>query len=171
MEISLGAIRFDIITKKTNDYSFLENFALLNFQKYTHTISFTEDNDKVFIPKYEKIGVLGQPLPNNGTCIHYKLSYRWFRFPCCGKAFPCDECHDSASNHESVYAKNIICGFCSLEQPAANSSCKCGKSMNKKVNTVFWEGGSGCRDWSKMNNKDSHKFKNMNRELKKKLKK
>ena len=43
--------------------------------------------------------------------------------------------------------------------------------MKKKVNTVFWEGGSGCRDWSKMNNKDSHKYKNMNKEIKKKKKK
>uniref|UniRef100_A0A1I8JQZ7 C3H1-type domain-containing protein n=1 Tax=Macrostomum lignano TaxID=282301 RepID=A0A1I8JQZ7_9PLAT len=30
----------------------------------------------------------GQPLPSNGTCRHYKRSYRWLRFPCCGRAFP-----------------------------------------------------------------------------------
>jgi hypothetical protein len=28
---------------------------------------------------------LGTPLPNKGACKHYKRSYRWMRFPCCGK--------------------------------------------------------------------------------------
>jgi hypothetical protein len=26
--------------------------------------------------------VPGKPLPNNGSCAHYKKSYRWLRFPC-----------------------------------------------------------------------------------------
>ncbi len=30
----------------------------------------------------------GMPLPNKGACKHYRHSYRWLRFPCCGK----DEC-------------------------------------------------------------------------------
>ena len=29
--------------------------------------------------------VIGQNLPANGTCRHYKKSHRWLRFPCCGK--------------------------------------------------------------------------------------
>lgn len=31
-------------------------------------------------------GVLkvGEPLPAFGTCKHYRHSYRWLRFPCCG---------------------------------------------------------------------------------------
>lgn len=32
----------------------------------------------------------GQPLPNTGTCLHYRHSHRWLRFPCCGQRFPCD---------------------------------------------------------------------------------
>ena len=40
--------------------------------------------------------VVGQPLPDNGTCKHYKRSYRWLRFPCCGKPYPCDVCHEDA---------------------------------------------------------------------------
>lgn len=32
----------------------------------------------------------GQPLPNTGTCQHYRHSHRWLRFPCCGQRFPCD---------------------------------------------------------------------------------
>lgn len=29
---------------------------------------------------------IGEPLLDNGTCKHYKKSFRWFRFPCCGKS-------------------------------------------------------------------------------------
>ena len=78
-----------------------------------------------------------------------------------GKAFPCDECHDLVSNHESVFAKQIICGFCSNEQCSTNKICiKCGKGFLIEINSVFWEGGKGCRDKSKMSNKDNHKFRN-----------
>jgi hypothetical protein len=31
---------------------------------------------------------VGQPLPGLGTCKHYRHSYRWLRFPCCGKHRP-----------------------------------------------------------------------------------
>ena len=43
----------------------------------------------------EEVGVvkLGQPLPRNGACDHYTKSMRWLRFPCCGRAYPCDVCH------------------------------------------------------------------------------
>lgn len=59
----------------------------------------------------------GQPLPNNGTCQHYKKSFRWMRFPCCGKVYPCDKCHNEAeTEHEMEMATRMICGFCSKEQ-------------------------------------------------------
>lgn len=47
-------------------------------------------------PHIKKVGTYkqGESLPKNGACSHYKHSYRFFRFPCCGKAFPCDICHD-----------------------------------------------------------------------------
>ena len=39
------------------------------------------------------------------------------RFPCCGKAYPCDVCHDSAEkDHEMKFANRMICGFCAKEQ-------------------------------------------------------
>ncbi|VBB32327.1 unnamed protein product, partial [Acanthocheilonema viteae] len=61
----------------------------------------------------------GQPLPENGTCRHYKKSYRWFRFPCCGKLYPCDLCHnDAEKEHEMKLANRMVCGFCSKEQVA-----------------------------------------------------
>jgi uncharacterized CHY-type Zn-finger protein len=39
------------------------------------------------------------------------------RFPCCGKCYPCDKCHEEASDgHEMEQATRMICGFCSKEQ-------------------------------------------------------
>ena len=37
--------------------------------------------------------VIGRPLPNKGACKHFSFSYRWLRFPCCGRAHPCAACH------------------------------------------------------------------------------
>jgi len=83
IEFCFQSIKFDSI--QYNDYSFLENFTVENFQKYTFTVEFNENSN--LVPKYEKVGNPGTPLPNNGTCKHYKNSCRWFRFPCCGKYF------------------------------------------------------------------------------------
>lgn len=41
----------------------------------------------------------GKPLPEMGTCKHYARSKRWLRFPCCGRAYACDVCHDSEADH------------------------------------------------------------------------
>ena len=38
------------------------------------------------------------------------------RFPCCGKVFPCDVCHDSTEDHPMERANRMICGYCSKEQ-------------------------------------------------------
>lgn len=58
----------------------------------------------------------GDPLPQHGACAHYSHSYRWLRFPCCGRAFPCDDCHNDASDHEAKWASKMVCGYCSVEQ-------------------------------------------------------
>ncbi|VDK82067.1 unnamed protein product, partial [Onchocerca ochengi] len=90
----------------------------------------------------------GQPLPANGTCKHYKKSYRWFRFPCCGKLYPCDLCHDDAEKeHETKLANRMVCGFCSKEQPFQKTKpcINCDKNVIR-VKSQFWEGGKGCRD-------------------------
>ena len=40
-----------------------------------------------------------------------------FRFPCCGKCYPCDVCHDdNEGDHQMKYANRMICGFCCKEQ-------------------------------------------------------
>ncbi|MEE6525979.1 hypothetical protein FKM82_026323, partial [Ascaphus truei] len=70
------------------------------------------------------------------------------RFPCCGKAYPCDVCHDSDQDHEMELASRMICGYCSKEQPYSNvKPCvTCGNMMNKAFHSSHWEGGKGCRN-------------------------
>lgn len=109
---------------------------------------------------------VGTPLPLNGACEHYKKSFRWYRFPCCGQAFPCDECHAKdpvAKDHPVEWATRFICGFCSREQSISVKECpECGKdtSASGRKFTSFWEGGKGTRNQVLMNRKDSKKYKN-----------
>uniref|UniRef100_A0A3Q2XWI8 Si:dkey-24l11.2 n=1 Tax=Hippocampus comes TaxID=109280 RepID=A0A3Q2XWI8_HIPCM len=58
----------------------------------------------------------GKPLPEKGACKHYKQSHRWLRFPCCGRAYPCDVCHDEDQDHPMELANRMICGYCAKEQ-------------------------------------------------------
>jgi uncharacterized CHY-type Zn-finger protein len=102
----------------------------------------------------------GQPLPDRGTCEHYRRSYRWLRFPCCeGKAFPCDTCHDEASDHPHEWAKRMICGHCAKEQPFSNLPCvSCGGAFRRGgEGTRFWQGGSGQRNQELLSRNDSRK--------------
>lgn len=114
---------------------------------------------------FQQPRVLGQPLPATGTCRHYPHSHRWLRFPCCGKVFPCDLCHEEMADHDVRWAMRCICGFCSGEQPCAKSCRFCGKAMTtsagdpRGTGTRFWEGGRGCRDPRKMSSKDPKKAK------------
>jgi hypothetical protein len=54
--------------------------------------------------------VPGQPLPLLGACAHYRHSHRWLRFPCCGRRFPCDLCHElgAPDGHEMAWAKRMV---------------------------------------------------------------
>ncbi|OQR76665.1 hypothetical protein BIW11_03031 [Tropilaelaps mercedesae] len=94
----------------------------------------------------------GKPLPNKGICKHYKKSFRWFRFPCCGKAYACDDCHnEQESDHTAEFASRMICGFCAKEQPFSNDKpcLQCSNFITGK-RTTHWEGGKGCRNKTKM---------------------
>lgn len=105
----------------------------------------------------------GRALPENGACKHYKRSFRWLRFPCCQRAFPCDGCHDEASDHPHEWALRMICGHCSREQPYANAPCVgCGKAMGKGSGAPprFWEGGQGQRNRALLSRRDPRKYKN-----------
>ncbi|QSS57890.1 CHY zinc finger domain-containing protein [Histoplasma capsulatum var. duboisii H88] len=104
--------------------------------------------------------VAGQELPRRGRCSHYGKSYRWFRFSCCLKVFPCDRCHDAATDHPNEHANRMICGFCSREQIYRPDSCGiCHSTLVGKAGSGFWEGGKGTRDKRRMNRKDPRKYK------------
>jgi len=105
---------------------------------------------------------VGRPLPAQGTCKHFKHSYRWLRFPCCGLAFACPACHDDASDHHYEFARRMICGHCAREQPFANAPCvACSRSLGRNSGPIprFWEGGKGQRDRRFMSRRDPRKFK------------
>uniref|UniRef100_A0A8D2ZFD1 Nucleoporin NUP42 n=1 Tax=Scophthalmus maximus TaxID=52904 RepID=A0A8D2ZFD1_SCOMX len=107
----------------------------------------------------------GKPLPEKGTCKHYKQSHRWLRFPCCGRAYPCDGCHDEDQDHPMELATRMICGYCAKEQPYGNGKpcISCGSMMTRGTRTSHWEGGLGCRSKVKMNRNDRHKYANTNK--------
>lgn len=114
---------------------------------------------------------VGEPLPRKGACDHYKKSRRWFRFPCCSKIYPCHICHDEGEeSHEAEYAKRMICGHCSREQPVSDKPCACGESPVRTSGRsgAFWEGGQGMRDKTRMSNRDSRKYKGSNKTVAKK---
>ena len=102
----------------------------------------------------------GEPLPDHGACAHYKKSYRWFRFSCCGRVHPCDRCHDEAEAHVNEWASRMVCGWCGREQRFAVEACAlCGRSVIGRRGKGFWEGGKGTRDKTAMSRKDKRKFR------------
>ncbi|KAJ1340864.1 hypothetical protein BSLG_004341 [Batrachochytrium salamandrivorans] len=110
---------------------------------------------------------VGSPLPSNGaSCSHFKTSYRWFRFGCCGMIYPCSTCHETLKRdtHEMVWASRQFCGFCSREQAynGIKPCIACGKDLTKRNRgSGFWEGGKGTRDQSRLSSKDSRKFRGL----------
>ncbi|KAJ3322687.1 hypothetical protein HDU76_013828 [Blyttiomyces sp. JEL0837] len=134
------------------------------------TVPSVETTLKKKKPKEDGI-VLGQSLPRNGACSHYKKSYRWFRFPCCGKVYPCDICHEEkkSDGHSMEWATRMICGFCSREQPYSQKPCSCGKELTRKNGSGFWEGGLGTRSKTLMNRNDTRKFKGTNKTVSMKI--
>ncbi|KAM7002398.1 uncharacterized protein LKV04_003674 isoform 1-T2 [Tautogolabrus adspersus] len=112
----------------------------------------------------------GKPLPEKGVCKHYKQSHRWLRFPCCGRAYPCDVCHDEDQDHPMELATRMICGYCAKEQPYDNGKpcVSCGSMMTRGTRTSHWEGGLGCRNKIKMGRNDRQKYANTNKTVSRK---
>eukprot|EP00405_Crypthecodinium_cohnii_P021198 CAMPEP_0206466658 /NCGR_PEP_ID=MMETSP0324_2-20121206/28587_1 /ASSEMBLY_ACC=CAM_ASM_000836 /TAXON_ID=2866 /ORGANISM="Crypthecodinium cohnii, Strain Seligo" /LENGTH=632 /DNA_ID=CAMNT_0053939811 /DNA_START=69 /DNA_END=1967 /DNA_ORIENTATION=- len=104
---------------------------------------------------------VGNPLPYQGACKHYLKSYKWFRFPCCGRAFPCSDCHDEQMDHPYEWANRMLCGHCSFEQMSTKDKCgNCGAETTRN-RTAYWEGGEGCRNRAVMSKNDIHKYKGL----------
>ncbi|EEY56539.1 uncharacterized protein PITG_10082 [Phytophthora infestans T30-4] len=117
--------------------------------------------------KFKETFILGQPLPRYGACNHYRHSLRWFRFQCCGKALPCNVCHDSSACSKAnmgILATRMICGLCSKEQSSSIKVCSCGNDVaSKKTTTHHWEGGTGCRNYFLMSRWDKQKHRGQNK--------
>ncbi|KAG2223792.1 hypothetical protein INT45_001926 [Circinella minor] len=109
---------------------------------------------------------VGEPLPDKGTCDHYRKSKRWFRFPCCSRLYPCDVCHDKQEDHIFEMARRHVCGQCSREQAIA-PECTCGHVFERS-HSRFWEGGEGTRSKALMSRKDPHKYKGLGKTSSKK---
>ncbi|TKA67607.1 hypothetical protein B0A55_09785 [Friedmanniomyces simplex] len=109
----------------------------------------------------ENLGITaGSELPRRGRCKHYSKSYRWFRFSCCSKVFPCDRCHDEETDHPNEHANRMLCGYCSREQNFRPEDCGiCHAVLIGKRGRGFWEGGKGTRDPTRMSKKDPRKYK------------
>ena len=111
--------------------------------------------------KVEKGFTEGQPLPDKGTCVHYKKSQRWFRFTCCERLFPCDRCHDAQFPECPLeQANRMVCGLCAKEQPVRGQCKFCHGEIAGNLRSHHWEGGKGCRDQVRMSNNDPRKHKN-----------
>ncbi|KAF7729141.1 hypothetical protein EC973_004909 [Apophysomyces ossiformis] len=117
----------------------------------------------------EEMLTIGQPLPNQGTCSHYRKSKRWFRFPCCNKLYACDVCHDEKEDHVAEMARRHVCGQCSREQAITSKPCVCGFEFERSHQKgAFWEGGQGVRNRTAMSRKDPHKHKGIGKTASKK---
>jgi hypothetical protein len=109
----------------------------------------------------KKKDILG--LQGNGTCEHYKKSKRFFRFPCCGKCFPCDTCHDLKSDHSAEWATRMICGFCRMEQNTSDTCRSCHEDVVGNQKSRFWEGGKGTRNRTAMSRNDKRKYRGLSK--------
>lgn len=133
--------------------------------KFLRVTPYHHDRDSLPLrqpKKKEDLGIsVGSALPSNGTCVHYRHSYRWFRFSCCGRVYACDRCHDAAESHVNEHADRMVCGWCSREQRFRAEDCgMCGRSvMRRRKVGGFWEGGMGTRDRRLMRRGERRKYK------------
>ena len=103
------------------------------------------------------------------ACRHYRHSHRWLRFPCCGARYACDLCHEEGADHEAVWAKAMVCGYCSTEQPCDSRCRACGRRLAATAaapqgrRSTYWEGGEGQRDPRRMSKKDPRKYRLLRR--------
>jgi len=113
----------------------------------------------------QRLGLgVGRPLPNKGACRHFKHSFRWLRFPCCGRAWPCATCHaesdcPAAQAGEAVWATRMLCGKCSREHPYSDTPCDACGNTYTAPGDGHWQGGDGCRDQQRLARDDARKHK------------
>lgn len=107
-------------------------------------------NNKKKNTKHDKIN-LSYVTSKDGSCKHFKKSFRFYIFPCCNSKFECAECHDQSMDHKAQRANKMICGLCFKMQ---NVGVCCEIKQND-----HWNNGKGCRKKLTMNKKDKKKYK------------
>jgi uncharacterized CHY-type Zn-finger protein len=112
------------------------NYMTLNVYGRDSDEAQVANNLKILIPMARDIKFLfprklvgtytyGRALPKTGNCKHTKNGFRYLRFPCCAKAYPCEKCHneDPVCDHDIEKAKSMICGYCAAEQIPIKDTC------------------------------------------------
>ncbi|HEU0163389.1 MAG TPA: CHY zinc finger protein [Thermomicrobiales bacterium] len=88
--------------------------------------------------------VFGQTIDDQTRCVHWNspLDVIAIRFACCGRYYPCYECHAEAESHpaqqwprERWNELAILCGVCQTEitiatYKATNDCPACGAAFN-----------------------------------------
>ena len=70
---------------------------------------------------------------------------RWLRFPCCGRRFACDLCHEEGTDgHEMKWAQRMVCGYCSKEQALGEQCNHCGKRIARSARGAI---GAATHHW------------------------
>ena len=68
--------------------------------------------------------VYGKPLDAHTRCVHYhsETDIIAIRFACCGRYYPCFECHEAEADHPATVwpqadwnKKAVLCGVCQSE--------------------------------------------------------
>lgn len=59
------------------------------------------------------------------------------RFPCCGRAYPCDVCHDENQDHPMELATRMICGYCAKEQVSCSPEPRADFTIRLFMTTVL----------------------------------
>lgn len=126
---------------------------------------------------------LGTPLPDNGTCKHYKKSFRWLRFPCCGRVSPSQSWNvffpgvpvwrvswraiwPSLRMGQSYDLRVLQSGATILTKTLllrlindCNIQQPLGSRSTQLDSVTMMQGGLGCRDPVRMSRKDDKKYK------------
>lgn len=90
--------------------------------------------------------VFGPTVDEHTRCVHYatELDIVAIRFACCGRYYPCHQCHSEAADHPAQqwprdrWDQNaILCGACwgelSIETYKASDSCpECAAAFNPR---------------------------------------
>uniref|UniRef100_A0A3Q2VZ49 Uncharacterized protein n=1 Tax=Haplochromis burtoni TaxID=8153 RepID=A0A3Q2VZ49_HAPBU len=104
----------------------------------------------------------GKPLPEKGTCKHFKQSHRWLRY--------CPPSDLSLFYITALNDNKMSSKLCLLLQPYGNGKpcVSCGGMMTRGTYTSHWEGGQGCRNKVKMSRNDRQKYGNSNKTVSRK---